>query len=221
MRVRRVWSAAAGIGITFGLLAGPAWAHVEVDVQPAQPGAADALVTFNAESESTTSGITKLEIVADPAITADQVTLAEGPAGWKVGTGSQGGFVLEGPAVVAGEDAEVAVRVKQLPNAPQVTFKVLQSYANGEIDRWIDPAGGDGGEAEHPAPVVKLVAGAQSATSESGELEAHEAVGADEDHHLARTGASGTLILAGVGTLLIGCGLLLRGQRHVRSAEGV
>jgi hypothetical protein len=48
------------------------------------------VVEFRAAAESKTAGITKLEVVADPAVPADLVTLVAGPTGWKVGTGSSG-----------------------------------------------------------------------------------------------------------------------------------
>ncbi|HEY3240384.1 MAG TPA: DUF1775 domain-containing protein, partial [Acidimicrobiia bacterium] len=148
MLVRRLSVLIFGVGVAGGALAAPAWAHVSVGADPAQSGVAN-VVEFHAASESKTAGITKLEIVADPAVPADQVTLAEGPTGWKVGAASSsGGFVVEGPALPAGQDADVKLRVATLPNAPQIVFKVLQTYSDGKVDRWIELPGPDGKEPE-------------------------------------------------------------------------
>lgn len=196
------------VGFVVGgaMLAVPAWAHIEVEAQPASPEVADAVLKITAESESKTAGITKLEVVADPAIPADQITLIEGPAGWKVGTSTLGGFVLEGPAVPAGENATLSVKVKQLPDAPQVVFKTLQSYSDGRTDRWIELPGPDGKEPEKPAPIIKLTAGAQSAVSENPKEET-EAGHADDENaphgSLARTGAADRMLGLVAGLLFV------------------
>jgi hypothetical protein len=201
MSLRRVSVLVFGIAMGIGALAAPAWAHVQVEAQPGAPGAVDAILKITAAGESTTAGVTKLEIVADPAIPADQVTLVERPTGWKTSAGSQGGFVVEGPALPTGQDAKVSVRVKQLPNAPQVVFKVLQSYGDGKIDRWIALPGPDGKEPEFPAPIVKLTAGAQSAISPKPANDTD----ADVEGAMPRTGsADRPLALSGGFLLMLG-----------------
>lgn len=230
--MKRLAALSIGFGLLGAMLAAPAWAHIEVEAQPASPGAADAVLKFTAKSESQTAGITKLEIISDPAVAADQVTLVDGPAGWKLGTGTQGGFVVEGPAVPAGQDAKVSVKVKQLPDAPQVVFKTLQSYAGRRIDRWIELAGPDGKEPERPAPILKLTAGAQRAVSENPkeDTEAAQTSEESEEHgHLARTGAAdrtlsllaGLLLVVGGGLLLVGgLGIGTGGARRRRLGAG-
>src|ERR1044072_2088559 len=146
MSKRRLAVLLAGAAIVWGGLAGPALAHVTVAAEPGSPGATDAPVKSTAAGESKTAGITKIDVTADPAIPADAITLISGPAGWTVSPGSQGGFAVGGPAVAKGEDAVVTLRVKQLPSAPQIVFKVLQSYSDGEVERWIELPGPDGAE---------------------------------------------------------------------------
>jgi hypothetical protein len=200
------------IGIISGALAAPAWAHVSVGADPAQPGVAN-VVEFRAAAESKTAGITKLEIVADPAIPADLVTLVEGPTGWKVGTGSSGGFALEGPTLPVGQDADVKVRVTSLPAAPQIVFKVLESYSDGKIDRWIELAGPDGKEPESPAPILKLGAGVQTAALDEGDEEHPEAAAGET---LARTGSGSDMLLAVAGLLLIAGGASIAAEAGCR-----
>jgi hypothetical protein len=203
----------AGAAIVWAGLAMPAFAHVIVEAQPGSPGAIDATLKVTAAGESTTAGITKLDITADPAIAADAITLVAGPTGWTLSPGSQGGFAVGGPALAKGEDAIVTLRVKQLPSVPQVVFKVLQTYSDGEVERWIELPGPDGSEPDKPAPIVKLSAGAPSAVSPApaDDEDAHhaEATGSDT---LAHTGApERTLALAGGLLLLLGGWSVLAG----------
>src|SRR4051812_21980766 len=189
MRRSRVAVVVAGAAMALGMLAGPAWAHVQVEATPGAPGAVDAVLKITAAGESATAGVAKLEVVADPAIAADQVTYVSGPSGWAVGPGgSSGGFTLSGPALTKGEDAVVSVKVKTLPDAPQVTFKVVQSYSDGDVERWIELPGPDGAEPDKPAPIVKLSAGAASAISPKPAND-DDADAAEGSGSLARTGA--------------------------------
>jgi uncharacterized protein YcnI len=211
----------AGVAVVWGGLALPALAHVEVEAQPGSPGATDATLKVTAAAESSTAGITKVDVTADPAIPADQIT---GPSGWTVTPGSQGGFAIGGPALAKGEDAVVSLRVKQLPSAPQVVFKVLQTYSDGDVERWIELPGPDGKEPDKPAPIVKLSAGAASAVSPKPANDEDEA-----DHHgatsesgssLARTGAGDrTLVLAAGLLLLVGGWSVLTGTPKRRTAR--
>jgi hypothetical protein len=163
------------------------------------PGATDAALKILAAGESGTAGVTKLEVVADPAIPADQVTLVDAPTGWTLSPGSNGGFVLAGPALPKGQDAISHVKVKQLPDAPKVVFKVVQTYSDGEVVRWIELAGADGKEPDHPAAVVTLPAGATRAVSPAPADDAD----AKPTGSLARTGSRDRTLAVGGGLLLL------------------
>jgi len=219
MSLRRVGVLVSSVVVLWGASALPALAHVTVEAVPGAPGAVDAVLNISAAAESGTAGISKLDIVADPAIPMDQVTLVSGPAGWKVAAGTQNGFALEGPALGKGEDAKVSVKVKALPNAAQVVFKVLQSYSDGNVERWIELAGPTGQEPDKPAPVVKLTAGAQSAISPAPANDNDN----DEDSHpaeapgapLARTGSPDRALTIVAGLLLaVGGWSVMAGTRR-------
>ena len=205
MSMRRMNIVLAGVAVVWFGLALPALAHVVVEAQPGTPGATDATLKVTAAAESSTAGISKIDVTADPAIPADQITLISGPSGWTVSTGSQGGFAVGGPALAKGEAAVVSLRVKQLPSAPQVVFKVLQTYSDGDVERWIELPGPDGKEPDKPAPIVKLSAGAASAVSPT------PANDADEADHGATSGSDSSLARTGAGdrTLVLAAGLLL------------
>ena len=210
MALRRVGLVILGTAFAVGVLAGPVGAHVRVEADPSSPGATDATLKIRAAGESDSAGTSKLEVVADPAIAADQVTLVSGPSGWTLNPGPNEGFVLTGPAVAKGAAAEFSVTVKKLPDAPQVVFKVLQTYSDGEVVRWIELAGPDGKEPGRPAAVVKLTPGeASSSSSEHAGSDhgGHTGEDADTDGHahgsaLARTGAADRALALAAGLFL-------------------
>ncbi|MEV0905486.1 DUF1775 domain-containing protein [Streptomyces hokutonensis] len=161
------------------LTAGPAAAHVEVESEKAQALAENVEVSFDAESESSTAGITEIRVVLPAGIAPADVTYGEGPKGWKF-TANDDGYAVKGPAVKAGVNAEYSVVVKQLPDAKELAFKTLQTYSDGRTDRWIelDESG------EQPAPVLKLkaaAAGAQSASPTPSETASQSAAPPSEE----------------------------------------
>jgi len=156
---RRLTLMTAAAGTAVLLAAGPAAAHVEVESEKAQALAENVEISFDAESESDTAGITRIRVVLPEGIAPADVTYGEGPKGWKF-TAAGDGYTVEGPAVKTGANAEYSVVVKQLPDAKELAFKTLQTYSDGSTDRWIelDKSG------ENPAPVLKLKAAAPGAT---------------------------------------------------------
>ena len=216
MRPSRFGTVVVGAVLALGAMAAPALAHVEVEATPGAPGATDATLKIMAAGESGTAGTSKLDVVADPAIAADQVTLVSGPTGWTLTPGTSGGFTLSGPALAKGADAEISLKVKQLPNVPQVTFKVVQTYSDGEVVRWIELPGPDGKEPDNPAPVGKLTAGAASALSPKPANDTDEDAGEAKtgSGSLARTGAADRPLAVAAGLLLLvgGLGVALGGS---------
>lgn len=148
---------AAGAASALLVTAGPASAHVEVSADKAVAGAQDAALTFVAESESTTAGITALRVVLPAGIAPADVAWVSGPPGWTLKAAGDG-YTVSGPAVPAGRDATYAVRIRQLPtDARQLVFKTLQTYSDGRVDRWIEEPQA-GAVPENPAPVLTLAA---------------------------------------------------------------
>jgi len=157
-------SAAAGRAVVVAVLAaavwagsaGPASAHVEVTADRPQAGATDVTVTFLAESESSSVGITALRVVLPPGVTPAGVTYLSGPPGWSLKPAADG-YTVSGPAVPPGKDAGYVVKIAELPrNATSLAFKTLQTYTGGRVDRWIGIQESGGAEAENPAPVLTL-----------------------------------------------------------------
>ncbi|MEV6499834.1 DUF1775 domain-containing protein [Streptomyces prunicolor] len=155
---RRLILVTAATATAVLLTAGPASAHVEVESDKAQALAENVEIAFDAESESSTAGVTKIRVVLPAGIAPADVAYGEGPKGWKF-TAAADGYTVGGPAVQAGANAEYSVVVKQLPDTEELAFKTLQTYSDGRTDRWIelDESG------ENPAPVLKLKAAAPGA----------------------------------------------------------
>jgi hypothetical protein len=154
--VRRFGAAVVGV-IAALAVAGVAYAHVEVEAEPAVGGAA-AVVTFSAEAESPSSGIKSVQIILPAGIAPSDVSLKSGPPGWTL-TPTADGYTVAGPALPRGRDAEHAITVKALPNQPQVVFKALVTYANNSVDRWIEEPSTANPNPDQPAPILKLTPG--------------------------------------------------------------
>jgi uncharacterized protein YcnI len=137
------------------LLANQAAAHVDVTSTSARPGAVNAQITFSADAESPTAGISQLLVVLPEGIRPADVTLRQAPAGWKLRPAANG-YTIAGPALPARTDLVHTITVARLPDTDRLVFKVLQYYSNGDIDRWIQLPQ-PGAELDAPAPVLSLV----------------------------------------------------------------
>ncbi|MFI9169259.1 DUF1775 domain-containing protein [Streptomyces lincolnensis] len=145
------------------LTAVPAAAHVEVESDNAQALAQNVELTFTAESESGTAGISELRVILPKGITPADVAYGKGPKGWKFST-TPDGYAVKGPAVKVGADVAHSVVVRQLPDAEELVFKTLQSYSDGKVDRWIELGDSGGGHGHgNEAPVLDLKAAAPGA----------------------------------------------------------
>ncbi|MFH9982393.1 DUF1775 domain-containing protein [Streptomyces sp. NPDC017179] len=154
---RRLTTVSAVLVAAVVAAADPALAHTEVEAENARALAQTVTLDFHAASESSSAGITKVEVILPKGITPADIAYKEGPRGWKFDTTSRG-YTVSGSKLAIGEDAEFSVTVRQLPDARELVFKTLQSYSDGRVDRWIelDDSGDDGHGHGHPAPTLKL-----------------------------------------------------------------
>jgi uncharacterized protein YcnI len=163
-------AALAGVAVT---LACPpvAAAHVSATPDTVAPGE-PATISFRVPNEREDAMTVRLEVVfpARPVISS---ATPENLPGWKIGVHEQltaepaGGdgmagrpvtsIVWEGGAVPAGTFQEFPVRIGALPAAGELTFEALQTFSDGQVVRWADPARPGQPEPEHPAPVVTVV----------------------------------------------------------------
>ncbi|GAB3858991.1 hypothetical protein GCM10028801_19710 [Nocardioides maradonensis] len=171
----------AAVGLA--ALGGPALAHVTVDPDTA-PAGGDATLSFRVPTESDSASTTKVQVffpadhpfgsvgvmpmagwtyrvvekkLTTPITTDDgQVSQAVSQITWTA--------TSRASAIQPGQFEEFNVAVGPLPDSGTVELKVLQTYSNGDVVRWIDPVVEGRPEPEHPAPVVTIVpAGSPSA----------------------------------------------------------
>jgi uncharacterized protein YcnI len=150
-----------------GLVAGalvtgsPASAHVEVEADNARAGARDVRLTFTSEAESGAAGIRSQRVVLPEGIAPADVRLAKAPSGWKL-TPTEDGYTVGGKALRVGANARHSVIVAQLPTTTrELVFKVVDTYGNGQVMRWIEVPEKGKPAPDNPAAVLKLKAPVQ------------------------------------------------------------
>jgi len=176
----RPFAALAAALVVVLALAGPAAAHVTVNPSTATPGSY-AKLTFRVPNERAESGTVKLDVQIPTDRPITSVSLQPVP-GWtaevtkvKLATPVQSGsntvsevvgqISWSGGTIEPGEFQEFSISVGPLPKdtAPLV-FKAVQTYASGEVVRWVEQAPEGQPEPKNPAPVLKLVAATGSVT---------------------------------------------------------
>lgn len=137
-------------------LATAAQAHTEVEIDNPQAGGTNVKMTMTAEAEQDSSGIVSVHVVLPEGLTASQITLVSGPAGWQL-TPATDGYTVAGKALRVHTNATMVTRIAQLPSAATaLAFKTLVTYANGHVDRWIEVPSAANPKPDNPAPVVSL-----------------------------------------------------------------
>jgi uncharacterized protein YcnI len=152
---------AAGLA-TAALLFGaaPAWAHVHVHADDAAPGSTS-ILTFQVPNESETGALTTQLSVNLPNVAS---ATSEAVPGWTARLDRDGaaGTVRSvtwtaAPGVGIAPDQFGLFRISvKLPDEKSVTLPATQTYSDGTVVKWDEPALPNGGEPEHPAPVLTL-----------------------------------------------------------------
>ena len=201
------------------LTATPASAHVTVSSPDAAAGGFGKVV-FRVPTESDTASTTKLRVTL-PEDTPFAFVSAQPKPGWKVDVEkakldepitSHGTTLSEavrtvtwttsGGGIKPGEFDEFALSLGQFPEVKTLTFAAEQTYDDGEVVAWDEPAAEGAKEPEHPAPTLELAlaeAGAESAAPED-----------DSGDGVARGLAGAALVAALIGVFLA----LRQNRRH-------
>lgn len=185
-RITRRAVIAATVGVLLAASA-PAWAHVTVHSDDPTRGATDVAVTFRTPNEEDKASTVKLEVFFPTATPLLGVLVQPHPGWTAVATNAKlakpvktdDGTITEAVSKVTwtadstadglhpGQSGDFVVTAGQLPDAPSLTFKALQTYSNGDVVRWIDIAAAGAPEPDHPAPVLDLAAAASPSPSPS------------------------------------------------------
>jgi len=134
------------------LFAAPAAAHVEVRPAVARPGNTVEL-TFRVPNERADAATVGLELFLPKGVPAK---VAPHP-GW-TSTDRGGGAIAFAPdtpdgAIGPGRAQDFKVTLGPLPKTDRIVFKALQTYADGDVVRWIQATGPDD---ERPAAILDL-----------------------------------------------------------------
>ncbi|RKN49496.1 YcnI family protein [Micromonospora endolithica] len=207
--------------------AAPASAHVTVNPKEATQGSYGRFA-FRVPNESDTASTTKVEVVLPENAPVGSVSTMPVP-GWTVAVerrkldqpvevhGSQLTEVVSKLTWTAATDAgvkpgqfqEFPVSLGPLPTVDTMVFKTLQTYSDGNVQRWIEEPVAGAEEPESPAPVLTLAAAAPSGAPTPAAANAGNAASADEDDDDAE--GSGLAVGLGVAGLAAGLGGLALG----------
>lgn len=242
MSNRRLTRALAVAAVALVALAPMAAGHVTVNPGEAPRGGYAALA-FRVPNERDDAGTTSLEVNLPEEHPITSVRVKPTP-GWTYAVemrtldepiDSHGREITEvvskitwtGGEIKPGEYQEFEVSAGPLPeDADQIVFPTLQSYAGGEVVRWIDEPTDDGEEPEHPAPVLTLVdaddghGGSGDPGDESDGAEGEAASGLTVENTASQddVDSANTLatvgIAAGVIGLLVAVFAVLRGRKR-------
>jgi uncharacterized protein YcnI len=135
------------------LVAAPAWAHVEVEGQPAPGGGV--MLTFHVPNEEAPARTTSVLV----ALPTDHVLPGLAPLaadGWTPRV--DGATVTWTGGAIAGTATEdFRIRVAALPaGVTALTFRAIQTYDDGASVAWIETSAPGAPEPEHPAPVLDV-----------------------------------------------------------------
>jgi uncharacterized protein YcnI len=203
------------------LTAVPAYAHVTVHTDEPVQGASDAAVMFRTPNEESKAATVKLQVFF-PTDHPLLDVLVEPHRGWHVTTRTaklatpvttDDGPITEAVSEVTwaadstaaglqpGEADDFVVTAGQLPDAPTVTFRALQTYSNGDVVKWIEVQAPGADEPEHPAPSLQL-ATARTAAPAAAEPTAGRPTSSSSGNGLDRG-----LAIAALAVALVAAGL--------------
>ena len=145
---------------------GTALAQVHVNADNAVRGA-DAVLTFRVPTKPDTQALTTQVSVALPAVTSARTELM---SGWTARLDheptqdtvrSVTWTAAPGVGIATGQFGLFRVAIT-LPNTPQLSFAVTQTYTDGTVEHWDQPPL-PGADVEHPAPTLILASGPPTA----------------------------------------------------------
>jgi uncharacterized protein YcnI len=134
-----------------------ALAHVTVLPETSRPGQTGEF-RFRTPNEREDAATVKLEVFIPDGVPVE----AEPVKGWTI-TRIPGGLQWSGGLIRPGRTEDFKVKLGPLPDEPQLVFKALQYYADGQVVRWIQEPTDD---AERPAAVLDLGGGVANGTDD-------------------------------------------------------
>jgi uncharacterized protein YcnI len=137
----------------------PAGAHVTISPKTVDAGSTDVL-TFRCPNERSNTATIRLVIQLPPDTPLRTVT-AGAPPGWHGTVALRDGVpdtvTWEGGSIAPGERAAFTIDAGPMPAAGHtLSFRAVQTYADGEVVRWIEDRVPGEPEPPFPAPVLEV-----------------------------------------------------------------
>jgi periplasmic copper chaperone A len=209
-------------------------AHVSVHADEAvQGGSAELAFRVPTESDIASTVTVQVALPVDTPIAhvavlplagwTYQVTKAASPTPVEAGHGTTVSEVVSQiewratspeTAVKPGEYQVFRVAAAPLPETDRLVFKVVQTYTDGQVQRWIEDSVPGEPESEHPAPVLALDPAA-GATEHS-----HDAVSTVGSSTPAPPSQSSATVIIAVTALLVALGAAFMSLRLARRRGG-
>ncbi|MBF6324354.1 YcnI family protein [Nocardia cyriacigeorgica] len=221
---RAVCTVALGGGL-LAVTAGVANAHVTVDAPGAKQGSM-AVATFRVPTESETAATTAITV----AVPNLSIAMTEPIPGWtaKVDRNDKSQVTAVtwtadpgNPGVGPGQFQRFAVALGPLPQQDSVSFPTKQTYSDGKVVDWNQPA--DQGHAGNPAPTLTLAAASGDEHGTHGVGSENTGTESENQSAAAESGDSGTDttarrlgglgLAAGLLGLGLGVGSVIRGRQ--------
>jgi uncharacterized protein YcnI len=175
--------------------------------------------TFSVPNEEAPASTIAVEVFFPPDAKFTTVTPTPKP-GWTATPGATS-VKWSGGSISGDKEEQFAVRLGPAPDAApggSFMFKVLQTYDDGTVVRWID-APTPSGEPEHPAPVVRLssvspTSSSPASSSPSSTSAASDTTRAKAAKHDSGSNAVPALIAIALVVAGIGIGIAVVARRH-------
>ena len=217
----RACCTAVTAGAVIAASAGVASAHVSVSA----PGIGESgygVLTFKVPTESETAGTTKLTVTLPnlksartkpmagwtSAVTKDPTTAEATSVTWTADPGVM---------VPPGQFDEFELSAGPLPKDTTLSFPAEQTYSDGKVVQWNQPAAADGSEPDHPAPSLKLGASSGERDDHGASASAASEPGSDSESDSQSDDTArwlgGAGLVLGALALALSIGSLVRGKR--------
>ena len=152
-------------------LAATASAHVGVEADGDAVAGQPARLVFRVPNERDDASTVSIEIQMPQDLDLTDV-VADEVEGWTITATTRDGDIVDtitwdatGPGLVGEDSVELPVAVGPLPAVEFLTFPTVQTYDDGEVVRWIEPAPPGEPEPELPVPTLEITPGSPDATT--------------------------------------------------------
>lgn len=219
--IRKLVVVGAIIAGVIALVAGPAFAHVEIAREGAVGSDGIVRASITVPNEEKNASTVKLTLVF-PATPALKTAQPDPINGWsfnveKNAAGDVTQVVWTGGPLTGTKSVQLPLTIGAVPTGTDtITFKALQTYNNGDEVRWIEATTPGGAEPEHPTPIL-YVKGNPPAEGSTATTTGHAATKTKSSDDGLSTAAIVAIVIGVIVVLALLGWVLSRSRRNMRS----